>query len=59
MNLIKLKEHIDSTEVVEDLIIFSKKVFCISSEEAKAAVEMFITKSYLMGKKNLAGIIAD
>jgi len=54
MNLDKLKEEIDSTGVVEDLIILSKKVFDKNSDDVKQVIETFITKSYLMGKKNMA-----
>jgi len=54
MDLGKLKERIDTTGVVEDLIILSKKVFDKNSDEVKQVIETFITKSYLMGKKNMA-----
>jgi hypothetical protein len=53
MNLEKLKEKLDSAEVVEELIILSGKVFNKSSDDVKNVIEMFITKSYLMGKKNM------
>ena len=53
MNLDKLKEHIESTEVVEELIMLSKKVFSKTSDDVKGVIEMFITKSYLMGRKNM------
>jgi hypothetical protein len=53
MNLEKLNEKIDSTEVVEELIILSGKVFEKSSDDVKKVIETFITKSYLMGKKNM------
>jgi hypothetical protein len=53
MNLEKLKETVNSTEVVEELIALSKKVFGKSDDDVKNVVEMFITKSYLMGKKNM------
>jgi len=59
MNLEKIKERIDSTGVVEDLIILSKKVFDKNSDEVKQVIETFITKSYLMGKKNMAQPVAD
>jgi len=59
MNLDKLKEKIDSTGVVEDLIILSKKVFDKSDDDVKNIIEMFITKSYLMGKKNMAKTIDE
>jgi hypothetical protein len=52
MNLEKLKEKVDSAEVVEELIALSKKVFGKCNDDVKNVVEMFITKSYLMGKKN-------
>jgi hypothetical protein len=52
MNLEKLKEKVDSSEVVEELIILSKKVFGKCSDDVKNVIEMFITKSYLMGKQN-------
>jgi hypothetical protein len=52
MNLDKLKEAVDSTEVVEELIVLSKKVFGKCSDDVKNVVEMFVTKSYLMGKQN-------
>jgi transposase len=53
MNLEKLNEKVDSAEVVEELIILSKKVFDKSNDDVKKVIEMFITKSYLMGKKNM------
>jgi len=53
MNLEKIKEKIDSTDVVEELIILSSKVFAKNSDDVKKIIEMFITKSYLMGKKNM------
>ena len=52
MNLEKLKEKVDSTEVVEELLVLSQKVFDKCNDDVKNVVEMFITKSYLMGKKN-------
>ena len=52
MNLEKFKETLNSSEVVEELIVLSKKVFGKCNDDVKNIVEMFITKSYLMGKKN-------
>jgi hypothetical protein len=52
MYLGKLKEKVNSTDVVEELISLSNKVFGKCDDEVKNVVEMFITKSYLMGKKN-------
>ena len=45
MDFEKLKEKIDSTKVVEELILLSKKVFDKSSDDANKVIEMFITKS--------------
>jgi len=59
MNMDKLKERIDSTEVVEELIMLSSKVFGKSSDDVKKVIEMLISKSYLMGKKNLTKIVDD
>jgi len=59
MNIEKLKEKIDSTKVVEELIILSGKVFGKSSDEVKKVIQMFISKSYLMGKKNLTKVVDD
>jgi len=53
MDLEKYKEKIDSSEVVEELIDLSRKVFDKSSDDAKKIIEMFITQSYLMGKRNM------
>jgi len=53
MNLEKLKENVDSTEVVEELIVLSGKVFAKNSDDVKKVIEMFITRAYLMGKKNM------
>jgi hypothetical protein len=53
MNLDKLKENVFSTEKVEELIILSQKVFSKSSDDVKKVVEMFITRSYSMGKQNM------
>jgi hypothetical protein len=52
MNLDKIKERIESAGVVEELIELSNKVFEKNSDDAKSIIESFITKSYLMGKKN-------
>ena len=59
MDLEKLKERIDSTKVVEELIILSNKVFDKNSDDVKQVIETFITKSYLMGKKNMVKTIDD
>jgi hypothetical protein len=59
MNFDKLKETIDSTDKVEELVVLSDKVFNKSSDDAKKVIEMFITKSYLMGKKNMIKTIND
>jgi len=59
MDLEKLKERIDSTKVVEELIILAQKVFDKNSDDVKQVIETFITKSYLMGKKNMVKTIDD
>ena len=59
MNFDKLKENIDSAGVVEELMILSNKVFVKSSDDVKKVVEMFIAKSYLMGKQNLIKRVDD
>jgi hypothetical protein len=59
MDLEKLKERIDSTKVVEELIILARKVFDKNSDDVKQVIETFITKSYLMGKKNMVKTIDD
>lgn len=59
MNFEKLKDNIDAVEVVEELIILSKKVFGKNSDDVKKVVEMFITKSYLLGKKNMIKTFDD
>jgi plasmid maintenance system killer protein len=59
MNLEKLNEKIDSAEVVEELIILSGKIFEKSSDNVKKIIEMFITKSYLLGKKNMVKTFDD
>jgi hypothetical protein len=59
MNLEKLKENVDSAEVVEELLILSKKVFGKCDDDVKKVVEMFIAKSYLMGKMNHTKVIDD
>jgi hypothetical protein len=59
MNFEKLKENVDSTKVVEELLDLSKKVFGKCDDDVKNVVEIFITKSYLMGKQNHAKIITD
>jgi hypothetical protein len=53
MDLAKYKERIDSCEVIEELIDLSKKIFDKSGDDAKQIVEMLITQSYLMGKRNM------
>ena len=52
MNLEKLTEKLDSAKVVEELIDLSKKVFGKSDDVVNNVVELFITKAYLMGKRN-------
>jgi hypothetical protein len=59
MDLEKLKERIDSTKVVEELIILAGKVFDKNNDDVKQVIETFITKSYLMGKKNMVKTIDD
>jgi disulfide oxidoreductase YuzD len=53
MDLDKLSEKIEATEIVEELVALSEKVVSKNTEEVKNVIEMFITKSYLMGKKNM------
>jgi len=53
MDLDKMKENIDSTQIVEELMALSNKIFGKSSDDVKKVIEMIITKSYLMGKKNM------
>jgi len=52
MNLENLKKTVDSTDVVEELIALSSKVFGKSNDDVKSVVALFITRAYLMGKKN-------
>ena len=52
MNLEKLKGYVDSIEKVEELVDLSKKVFGKCDDDVKNVVETFITKSYILGKKN-------
>ncbi|MDR2543463.1 MAG: hypothetical protein LBC80_08475 [Treponema sp.] len=59
MNLEKIKEKVDAAEVVEELIILSKKVFGKNSDDVQKVIEMFITKSYLMGKRNMVKTFDD
>jgi len=59
MNMDKLKEKVDSADVVEELIILSQKVFGKSSDDIKKIIEIFITKSYLMGKTNMVKFIDE
>jgi len=59
MNFEKLQERMNTSDVVEELIILSGKVFEKSSDDVKKIIEMFITKSYLMGKKNMVKIIDE
>jgi len=56
MDLDKFKERIDSAEIVEELITLSDKIFNKNTDEVKKVIEMFITRSYLMGKKNMIKI---
>jgi len=53
MNLEKIQEKIESANVVEELISLSAKIFEKNSDDVKKIIETFITKSYLMGKKNM------
>jgi len=59
MNMEKLKEKVAAAEVVEELIILSNKVFGKSNDDVKKIIELFITKSYLMGKKNLTKVVDE
>jgi hypothetical protein len=59
MDMEKLKKTIDSAEIVEELIDLSKKIFKNNSDTVKDTVELFITKSYLMGKKNMVKTFDD
>jgi len=53
MDLEKIKDAVHSTQVVEELITLSKKIFDKSSDDVKNLIELMITRSYLMGKKNI------
>jgi len=53
MNLDKLKKNIDSANVIEELIMLSNQVLGKSSDNVKNIIEMFIIRSYSMGKKNM------
>jgi len=59
MNIDKLNENLDSMDVIEELLILSNKVFGKNSEEVQKVVEMFISKSYLLGKRNMMKIVED
>ena len=59
MNIDKLKESLESTKVIEELLILSNKVFGKNSDEVIEVVEMFISKSYLLGKRNMMKVIED
>jgi len=52
MDLENYKEKIHSSEVIEELIDLSNKVFGKSSDDAKKIIEMFVSQAYLMGKRN-------
>jgi len=52
MDFEKYEIKINSSEVIEELIDLSRKVFDKSSDDAKKIIEMFITQAYLMGKRN-------
>jgi succinate-acetate transporter protein len=53
MNWEKLKETVDSTDIMEELIGLSRKIFSKSNDDVKKVIEVLITKSYLIGKKNM------
>jgi hypothetical protein len=59
MNMEELKKNIDSAGVVEELIALSDKLFTKSSDNVRKVIEMFITRSYLMGKKNMVKTFDD
>jgi len=59
MELEKYREKINSSEVVEELIDLSSKVFGKSSDDVKKVIEMFISQSYLMGKRNMVKTFDD
>jgi len=51
MNMEKFKETIDSTKVIEELMMFAEKVFK-KNDDAVCAITYFIERAYLMGKQN-------
>ena len=59
MNIDKLKKSLDSADVIEELLMLSNKVFGKNSDEVKKVVEMFISKSYLLGKRNMMKVVDD
>jgi len=59
MNIDKLNENLESVKVIEELIFLSQKVFGKNSDEVKKVVEMFISKSYLLGKRNMMKVVDD
>ena len=58
MNIEKLKEIINSTEVVEELMMLGEKVFK-KNDDAVCAVTYFIERAYIMGKQNKVKTIDD
>jgi hypothetical protein len=59
MDFEKLNGKIDTAELVEELIILSGKVFEKCNDDVKKVIELFITKSYLMGKRNMVKTFDD
>jgi 1,4-dihydroxy-2-naphthoate octaprenyltransferase len=52
MDFEKLETKIEAAEVVEGLVLLANNIFDKNSDDVKKTIEMLITSSYLMGKKN-------
>jgi len=51
MDMEKLKARINSTKVVEELMMFGEKLFK-KNDDAVCAITYFIERAYIMGKHN-------
>ena len=58
MNMENIKEIVDSTEVVEELMMLGEKAFN-KNDDAVCAITYFIERAYKMGKHNKAKTIDD
>jgi len=57
MDLSKYEKLIDDAKVIEELDLLVDKVFKTKNEDIVKVIRIFLTRAYMMGKKNLTKVV--